>query len=629
MNWKKSEVAQREMRREDWRVAQLLTQLRDLLQTVAFPIPLPNAAEGAEIAHDCLNQLSDYILPRLERLDAPLVAVVGGSTGAGKSTLVNSLIGKTVARASAIRPTTRRPLILCHPDDLAWFDSQRILPKLARVQGDNLELSTAGKIHPDEFSSIALPRHQRRSQLNADLLGADTPGQSRTLTADSDAAAITEIALTATDSLQPGLALIDAPDIDSVVRENRQLAAQLMQAADLWLFVTTAHRYADAIPWAMLAEAASREIVIGVVLNRVPAGAGVEVRADLARRLQEAGLSHAPLFVIGERELEKGLIQEADVAPIRSWLRLISKDPNSRVAIAKQTLQGAVLTLVQNTDLLLAAISQQIHATENFAQIISDNYQEATTAVSDYFGNGSLLRGEVLSRWQEILGASQWAKQLSSGVSRLRDKLSAFFFAQKPNTAPAQAAIEAQMRDLLVTQAELAAARILRDFESQTGGTALATEIRKQLRLAAEREIAAGELVRQWQRSLLDLISEQGSGKKFQARMLSFGVNAVGIALMITVFASTGGLVGGEVAVAGGTAVLAQKLLEAVFGDEAVRKMTAQARTDFLSRAAEFLAADEQVFQDAVQARAQSAENFAALQNLSAELANEISKGGR
>jgi hypothetical protein len=51
------------------------------------------------------------------------------------------------------------------------------------------------------------------------------------------------------DSIPAGLALLDAPDIDSVVVENRQLAAQLLAAADLWLFVTSAARYADAVPW--------------------------------------------------------------------------------------------------------------------------------------------------------------------------------------------------------------------------------------------------------------------------------------------------------------------------------------------------------------------------------------------
>ena len=46
--------------------------------------------------------------------------------------------------------------------------------------------------------------------------------------------------------------LLDSPDIDSVLAENRALANQLLAAADAWLFVTTAARYADAVPWEFL-----------------------------------------------------------------------------------------------------------------------------------------------------------------------------------------------------------------------------------------------------------------------------------------------------------------------------------------------------------------------------------------
>jgi hypothetical protein len=54
---------------------------------------------------------------------------------------------------------------------------------------------------------------------------------------------------------------------------------------------------------------------------------------------------------------------------------------------------------------------------------------------------------------------------------------------------------------------------------------------------------------------------------------------------MVVVFAHTGGmLVGAEAGVAGGTAILAQKLLEAVFGDQAVRTLAQRARRDLEKR---------------------------------------------
>jgi hypothetical protein len=86
--------------------------------------------------------------------------------------------------------------------------------------------------------------------------------------------------------------------------------------------------------------------------------------------------------------------------------------------------------------------------------------------------------------------------------------------------------------------------------------------------------------IRQWQEGLMELIRTQGQGKRTQARWLSFGVNGLGAALMVVVFSMTAGLTGLEIGIAGGTAVVGQRLLEAVFGEDAVRRLAQQARRD-------------------------------------------------
>jgi hypothetical protein len=82
--------------------------------------------------------------------------------------------------------------------------------------------------------------------------------------------------------------------------------------------------------------------------------------------------------------------------------------------------------------------------------------------------------------------------------------------------------------------------------------------------------------------------------KRSRARFYALGVNGVGVALMIVVFAHTGGLVGAEIGVAGGTAVLAQRVLEAVFGDQAIRRLAETAKDDLDARV-QALLADELV----------------------------------
>ncbi len=110
-----------------------LTSLREALKATRLPLEVPGVVEQRTHLAEMVDQLEDYVLPRLVQVDAPLLAVVGGSTGAGKSTLVNSLVGARVSEPGVLRPTTRSPVLVHHPDDASWFDQQRILPELERT----------------------------------------------------------------------------------------------------------------------------------------------------------------------------------------------------------------------------------------------------------------------------------------------------------------------------------------------------------------------------------------------------------------------------------------------------------------------------------------------------------------
>ena len=95
----------------------------------------PRVMTGRATRDALLKQLDDYVIPRLRSLDAPLLAVVGGSTGAGKSTLVNSIVDAEVSRSGVLRPTTTTPVLVHHPEDARWFSDDRVLPGLSRVTG--------------------------------------------------------------------------------------------------------------------------------------------------------------------------------------------------------------------------------------------------------------------------------------------------------------------------------------------------------------------------------------------------------------------------------------------------------------------------------------------------------------
>ena len=527
-----------------------LEGLEARLGAIDLPYALPGAEQAAKRAALVADQLGDYILPRLASIDAPLLAVVGGSTGAGKSTLVSSLIRRRVATASAIRPTTRRPLLLHAPDDEPWFASDRVLGSLARV-----------RVPEGAPASAPLPPD------------AENP------------AAWRELEVRSCRELPPGLALLDAPDVDSVVDENRELAATLLASADLWVFVTTAARYADAVPWQHLRAAAERDIVVAVVLDRVPDGAAPDVEADLRRRLASAGLADAPVITIPETPLDaEGLLPVPLIAPLRDWLTALAADAEARRDVARRTLTGALGSALERIDLLAADLDAQAQERDELAEAAEAAHTEAARRISAACGDGSMLRGEVLARWQEYVGTSGLLKGLESQVGRLRDRLGA---ALRGRPAPAQRvedAIESSLATLIVAEvqrASIATERAWQRAATAAGALDAARAILPGQEALTERATA---LVHDWQGELLGLVRAEGADKRLTARLISLGVNGVGVALMIVVFAHTGGLTGGEVGIAGGTALVAQRLLEAVFGDQAMRSMAERARTDLTTR---------------------------------------------
>jgi hypothetical protein len=81
---------------------------------------------------------------------------------------------------------------------------------------------------------------------------------------------------------------------------------------------------------------------------------------------------------------------------------------------------------------------------------------------------------------------------------------------------------------------------------------------------------------------------------------LSYGVNGVALVLMVGVFSQTGGLTGAEVVIAGGSSAVGQKLVEALLGDQAVRRLTARARSDLEGRVDALIAAEAARFDAAL-----------------------------
>ena len=537
-----------------------LTHLRDELSGVRLALAAPGADQARATRDELVGQIDDYLLPRLRQMDAPLLMVVGGSTGAGKSTLVNSLVGAEVSSAGVLRPTTRAPVLVCHPDDVSWFQDDRILPSLHRSTGAP---AGAGGLQ-----------------------------------------------LVATDAVPPGLGLLDAPDIDSVVVANRELAGQLLAAADAWLFVTTAARYADAVPWDMLHAARERGTGLAVVLNRVPPEAIEEVAAHLREMLGTEGLGDAAVLVVPETRLQDERLPPAALAPVRDWFDALAADAQARGTLVRRTLDGALASVVPRVHGVATTLTEQLAAATRLGEAVQDAFAGAHDEIEEAVKGGALLRGEVLARWHEVVGTGDLMRALESRVGWLRDRIRATVTGRKTANAELETAVQTGVDALVQTAADKAAERAVAAWRHDPAGRALLGDDAGALD-GASPQLAArtAEEVRAWQGHVFDLVREEGADKRSTARLASLGVNGAGLVVMVGVFASTGGLTGAEVVVAGGTSALSQKVLEAIFGDQAVRALAARARTDLLTRVDALLAEESARFTQRLQPLAPAPED--------------------
>ncbi|HEX2053934.1 MAG TPA: GTPase domain-containing protein [Actinomycetota bacterium] len=536
------------------------------LRRASFPLSTPGAEAARAAQREIAGQIDDYLIPRLSQLDAPLLVVIGGSTGSGKSTIVNSLIGRTVSTAGVLRPTTTTPILVSHPEEVGWFEGDRILPGMPRSTG-KLEPGSGG-LH---------------------------------LVADAD--------------VPRGMAFLDAPDIDSIVSANREMAAQLLGAADLWLFVTTASRYADAVPWSYLRRARERSTALALVLNRVPQEALEEVPHHLEEMLRKEGLAGTPVLTIPEAALADGLIPAVALQPVRGWLDDLAADAGAKAQTILKTLTGALDSLPGRVEEVARQLEAQMAAADELAGDARRIYSLALQEAEELLAGGSLLRSEVLARWHEFLGTGDVMRSLQSTLGRLRDRVRDVVTGRPPVAQEVQTEVERSIETVAVSAADKAAERTLAAWRSSPQGEALIAAGVAPDRSSPGFAAALDAEIRTWQAGVLQLVKEQGPARRATGRAVSFGVNAVGAALMLLVFAHSGGLTGGELVIAGGTAALSQRLLEALFGEEAVRTLAARARNDLLKRLAALMDSEAERFARAARREVPPAEQVSQLRS--------------
>jgi GTPase SAR1 family protein len=555
-----------------------LLRLRHPIVTVPLLFDAPGVSKARAERVKLLSQIDDYLLPRLRQSGAPILVALVGSTGAGKSTLMNSLVGKQVSATGIRRPTTNSPVLACHPDDVRWFAENVFLPTLPRVRQQGLAM----------------------------------PGRDGLLV------------LAASEGMPKGVALLDTPDIDSVVQAHRDFAHQFLDASDLWFFVTSARRYADAAVWEMLKDARDRGAALALGLSRVPPSASAELAAHFDAMLEANGLHDVRRFIVPETILTENRLPAEIAAPIRDWLADTARRDERRVAVLTQTMSGVLDTFRSRIPALAHQVGEQLMVRSGLRESIDAAYGASLDDFDVATKDGSLLRGEVLARWQDFAGTGDLLRTLQVRRGRGGTKL-------KKQRMPARAravkdSLAASLQSLIVAIADRAAEQVVMDWRQQIAGARLLADLDAATALggavsndefvasaladlgvasgsaagASRHDSAAlaratagltplaGRAVASWQEHVLQLVRAEKVTKRSIARVVSFDEES--LALVLTV-----GVVSYEApdsAAADGVAAVPQQLLTELFGAGLLRDMGARVRQDLHERVSELFEAE-------------------------------------
>ena len=201
-----------------------------------------------------------------------------------------------------------------------------------------------------------------------------------------------------------------------------------------------------------------------------------------------------------------------------------------------------------------------------------------------------MLRGEVLARWQDVVGTGEFLRRLESRIGRVRDRVVAAVIGRPTPVDELGEALETGIATVVRAAVEEAAETSYGCWARHQAGAPLLTD--ELARPAAGLTEAVERLVRDWQEFVLELVRTEGASKRSGARTGLVRCQRRGAGCHARRVQPDGRADREEITVAGGTTVASQKVLEAMFGEQAVRGLARQAREKLLARVEELLHRD-------------------------------------
>jgi hypothetical protein len=524
-----------------------LVVLADHLDALAFAAT-PDAAVRRRRATSTAALLRS-VVARAADPDAPLLVVVAGGTGAGKSTTVNTLAGQRVAAASVVRPTTRAPVLVAHPDDVDAVAGGRLLAHLPRVHGT-----------------------------------------------DDGAGAGERLIVRTSSGLPPGLALVDTPDVDSVERANHEVAEDTLADADVWLWFATARTYADEAGAGYLRTARDRGISVGLVVTQLQARDRDEVLDDVATLLAREGVAVDLLVDVPHAEVTGDRVPEAAVTAVRDFLTALAA-PDARAAARRRAVDGVEAAVPGELAPVADALDAELRAVERLRAALDAAYRDLAAELDAELEHGIPLRAEVLDRWKDLVGGSDRIVRLQTAAQRIGGNLRTMLGVDAADAAESPRQVEAEIAatvtDTIERLLERSRSDARRRFERDPVGRWL-LDVRPEARADdhAARHARVRAAVDAWNDDVAERVSTVGRTKQVRARRWTTALNAVATSAILVLFTVSGGLTGGEVGIAALASAGSQALLVRLFGEQNLRQLLAEVRADLLDRVAELATVD-------------------------------------
>ncbi len=541
------------------------------LTTLRFELS-GTAAGALRTERDRLVRLLRGVQARTAEPRAPLLVVVGGGSGAGKSTTVNSLARRVVASTGVVRPTTRVPTLACHPDDRAWFVDERILPDLVRVPVD--------------------PERQP---------------------ADVPELAGRQLRLAVSSALPLGVALLDTPDIDSVALANHVLADESLDAADAWVWLATSRSYADEVGMTYLRRASARQALTVVAITQVRPHEHDEVVADVDRLLAAQRVAADARLDIPYATVTDGQLPEDAVADLRGWLEALAPT-DRRVQVRASALAGVRAAVPAELAGIVVAGERELEVAERLTRSVDARF----TAVSGHLGTeldaGLSLRSEVLDRWHQLVGGNEALSRVQSTANQLATVLRAKLGQPtRDDTRQVQVEVADELTRTVIRLLEGAARAARNDLEADPPGRDVLDRTPQLRRDRDGRQADVRRLVAEWEAGVAEQVEQVGASRKVQARRTSTAINAIATSAILVLFALSGGITGGEVGIAAAASGASQWLLLRLFGERNLRQLLDEIREDLLRRVDALAGEEAQRFTGAIADAAPSSAVVAAL----------------